>query len=282
MSKKKSKKQRKIFPLDIVGRLIVYVYTLILTVPFFFVIVTSFKTREERIMNPIGLPESINFDNYITALRDGNLILAAKNSIIITCGSTLLFLFFVILVSYCINRIRNTKIGTAIYMFFLFSMFIPNVSSVTSLMLRRRLGLYNNLIGEIICGSIGITTAIFIVTGFLRTIPRDLEEAATLDGANDRQICAKVIVPLIKPSLGTVGILHFTNIWNSALGPMLTLRNEKLYTIPMALLINFSREFSVEYTTMFAGALITCIPVIIIYVKGQKYFVSAMAGAVKG
>ena len=149
-------------------------------------------------------------------------------------------------------------------------------------MLRRRLGLYNNLIGEIICGSIGITTAIFIVTGFLRTIPRDLEEAATLDGANDRQICAKVIVPLIKPSLGTVGILHFTNIWNSALGPMLTLRNEKLYTIPMALLINFSREFSVEYTTMFAGALITCIPVIIIYVKGQKYFVSAMAGAVKG
>ena len=282
MNRKKKRKLRKKSLLDVVGRLIVYAYAIIVTVPFYFVIVTSLKTRDDRILNPIGLPESVNFDNYIIAIRDGHLLSAAKNSIIITFGSTLLFLFFVVLVSYCINRIRNTKVGTAIYMFFLFAMFVPSVSSVTSLMLRRRLGLYNNLSGEILCSSIGITTAVFIVTGFLRTIPKDLEEAAMLDGANEWQICMKVIVPLIMPALSTVGILHFTDIWNSALTPMLTLRDERLYTIPMALLINFSNEYSVEYTTMFAGALVTCVPIIIIYVTGQKYFVSALTGAVKG
>lgn len=279
-----NKKRRlgKLSPLSIVGRLIVCAYAIILTVPFYFVIITSLKAREERILNPIGLPEKFNLSNYAVAVRDGHLLSAAKNSIIITVGSTLLFLFFTILVSYCINRIRNTKVGTAIYMFFLFAMFVPGVSSVTSLMLRRRLGLYNNLYGEILCSSIGITTAVFIVTGFLRTIPRDLEEAAMLDGANEWQICSRVIVPLIMPALSTMGILHFTDIWNSALNPMLTLRDEKLYTIPMALLINFSNEYSVEYTTMFAGALVTCIPIIIVYAFGQKYFVSALGGAVKG
>lgn len=282
MNRKKKRKLGGKNLLDVAGRLIVYAYAIIVTLPFYFVIITSAKTRDDRIVNPIGLPKNFNFDNYIVAIRDGHLISAAKNSIIITFGSTLLFLFFVVLVSYCINRIRNTKIGTAIYMFFLFAMFLPSVSSVTSLMLRRRLGLYNNLSGEILCSSIGITTAVFIVTGFLRTIPKDLEEAAMLDGANEWQICRKVIVPLIMPALSTVGILHFTDIWNSALNPMLTLRDERLYTIPMALLINFSNEYSVEYSTMFAGALVTCIPLIIIYVTGQKYFVSALTGAVKG
>lgn len=282
MNKKKNKRLKAIGPIDILGRLIVFAYAMMLTIPFFFVIITSLKTREERIMNPIGLPESLNLQNYVTAWREGGLLSAAKNSIIITVGGTALFLFFVVLVSYCINRIRSTKVGTFIYIFFLVSMFIPNVSQVTSLMLRRQLGLYNNLFGEILCSSIGITTAVFIVTGFLRTIPRDLEEAAMLDGANDWQICTNVLMPLILPSLVTVGILHFTDLWNSALGPMLTLRDEKLYTIPMALLINFSSEYSVEYTVVFAAAIITAVPVIIIYVKQQKHFVSALAGGVKG
>ena len=167
-------------------------------------------------------------------------------------------------------------------MYFLAAMFIPNVGTVTTLLLRRNLGLYNNLFGEIFCGAIGITTGVFIVSGFLRTIPRDLEEAAMLDGANDWQICTKVITPVIMPSLSAMGILHFTTTWNGALGPMLTLRDEKLFTIPMSLLINFTNEYSVEYTTMFAGVLITCIPIVIVFVKAQDQFMSAMAGSVKG
>ena len=276
------KKKIVVKPLDVLENLIVGIYALILTVPLYFALVTAFKSEGERILNPIGLPKSLSFQNFITAWTEGNLLMAAKNSIIVAGGTTVLLLLNVILVSYCLNRIRDTKIGVALYMLVLSAMFIPGVGSVTSLMLRRSLGLYNNLWGEIICGAAGITTGVFLVSGFLRTIPHDLEEAAMLDGASDLQICFKVIVPVVRPSLVTVGILAFRGCWNNALGPMLTLRDEKLYTIPMALLLNFTKEYSVDYTTLFAGVIMTAIPLIIVYCKCQKYFVSALAGSVKG
>ena len=276
------KKRLKIQPLYLAGRAIVYLYAMLLTVPFFFVIVTALKTTEERILNPVGLPQSPTLSNFVTAWTEGGLLTAAKNSIIITGGSTILFMLNVILVSYCLNKIRDKKIGVLLYMTYLAALFIPNVGTVTGLVLRRNLGLYNNLFGEIFCSSIGITTAVFIVSGFLRTIPKELEEAAMLDGANDRQTCMRVIVPVIKPALVSMGIIHVTGTWNSALGPMLTLRDEKLFTIPMALLVNFTSEYSVEYTTMFAGVLMTAIPIIIVYVKCQNAFISAMTGSIKG
>lgn len=276
------KKKIHFKPMKAFGNLIVYAYALLLIIPFYFVIITSFKTEKERVVNPIGLPESFRLTNFVSAWTDGELLLALKNSVIITCGATALLILNVIIVSYCLNRIRDTKIGAALYMLILSAMFIPSVGGVTALMLRRNMGLYNNLWGEIFCGAFGITTGVFLTSGFLRTIPKELEEAAMIDGANDKQICFRVIVPVVRPSLITVGILAFTGTWNSALSPMLTLRNERLWTIPMALLLRFTDEFSMQYTKMFAGVLMTSIPIIIVYCKCQKYFVSALAGSVKG
>lgn len=279
---KRRKRNTGFKPINALGNLVVYAYALILTVPLFYAIITAFKSEQERVVNPIGLPESFKFDNFVTAWVDGDLLNAAKNSIIISGCSTLLLLFFVIIVSYCLNRIRDTKIGTAIYMLVLSSMFIPHVGTATMLILRRNMGLYNNLFGEIFVASFNITMGVFLVSGFLRTIPRDLEEAAMIDGASDTKICFKIIAPVIKPSLVTVGILAFRGSWNNALGPLLTLRDEKLYTIPMALLLNFTKEYATEFTTMFAGVIMTSIPIIIVYCLCQKSFVSAMAGSVKG
>ena len=278
------RKTRKIDvkPMDLMGGLFVGVYSLLLIAPLYFAIITAFKSESERILNPIGLPESWNLSNFIAAWQEGNLLNAAKNSLIISCSSTVLLVLNVILVSYCLNRIRSTKIGVALYMLVLSAMFIPSVGGVTSLMLRRSLGLYNNLWGEIICSSVGVTTGVFLVSGFLRTIPRDLEEAAMLDGATDMQICFRVIVPVVRPSLVTVAILAFRGTWNNGLGAMLTLRDEKLYTIPMALLLNFTKEYTVDYPKLFAGVIMTAIPLLIVYCKCQKYFVSALAGSVKG
>lgn len=279
---KEKKRKRGCSPLSVIGNLIVYIYALVLTLPLFFAIITAFKTEQERVMNPIGLPESYKLDNFISAWVEGELLSAAINSIIITVGTVVLQLVFVIIVSYALNRIRDTKIGVALYMLVLCGMFIPNVGTVTRLVMRREMGLYNNLWGEIFVGSLGITMGVFLVSGFLRTIPRDLEEAAMLDGASDTQICFKVIVPVIKPSLATIAILAFTSAWNNALGPMLTLRSKELFTIPMALLQNFATEYSVTYTTLFAGVIMTALPVIIFYCMNQKHFVSALAGSVKG
>ena len=264
------------------GAVLVGIYALILTIPFYFVLITALKSEQERIINPIGLPMNPNLKNFVTAWVEGNLIRATINSVIITGGTIALLLTGVVLVSYCLNRIRDYKLSTIIYMFVLSTMFIPGVGTPVLISLRREIGLYNNLLGEIICGGVGITSGVFIVSGFLRTIPRDLEEAAALDGANDFQICTKVIVPLIRPALITVAILAFTGTWNDTLGPMLTLRDRELFTIPMSLYLNFTTELSAEYTTLFAGVIMTCIPIVIVYCKCQKYFMSALGGSVKG
>ena len=138
----KTRKRNKGFnPIKALGNLVVYAYALILTVPLFYAIITAFKSEQERVVDPIGLPESFKFDNFVTAWVEGGLLNAAKNSIIISCCSTMLLLFFVIIVSYCLNRIRDTKIGTALYMLVLSSMFIPHVGTATMLVLRRNMGL---------------------------------------------------------------------------------------------------------------------------------------------
>ena len=269
-------------PLRVVGKIFVYAYALVLIIPLAFAVFTSFKTSSERVVSPLGLPESWQFDNYITAWTQGELLNATKNSVILAVGTVILLLINVVLITYCLDRVRNTKLGNAIHIFILAQMVIPGTGGATTLMLRRDLGLYNNLWGEIICGACSITFGVFTVSGFLRTIPAEMREAAMIDGANDFQIVTRIIVPIIRPALVTVGIMSFTGSWNNTMGALIYLRDKELYTIPMSLLLNFTSQFSVAYEKMFAGVIMTCIPLVIIYCFCQKYFVSAMAGSVKG
>lgn len=269
-------------PLRIIGKFFVYAYALVLIIPLAFAIFTSFKTSSERVIDPLGLPETWKFENYKIAWVQGELLNATKNSIILAVGTVVLLLINVVLITYCLDRVRDTKLGNAIHMFILAQMVIPGTGGATTLMLRRELGLYNNLWGEIICGACSITFGVFTISGFLRTIPGEMREAAMIDGANDFQIVTRIIVPVIRPALVTVGIMSFTGSWNNTMGALIYLRDKELYTIPMSLLLNFTSQFSVAYEKMFAGVIMTCIPLIVIYCFCQKYFISAMAGSVKG
>lgn len=269
-------------PLRVVGKSFVYAYALVLIIPLAFAVFTSFKTSSERVVSPLGLPEAWKFDNYRTAWIQGELLNATKNSVILAVGTVVLLLINVVLITYCLDRVRNTKLGNAIHMFILAQMVIPGTGGATTLMLRRELGLYNNLWGEIICGACSITFGVFTISGFLRTIPGEMREAAMIDGANDFQIVTRIIVPVIRPALVTVGIMSFTGSWNNTMGALIYLRDKELYTIPMSLLLNFTSQFSVAYEKMFAGVIMTCVPLVVIYCFCQKYFISAMAGSVKG
>ena len=278
----KLKLKSALHPLNLTGKGIVYIYAMILIVPLAFAIITAFKTGTERVLDPLGLPEQLRFDNFLIAWEKGNLLNAIKNSVIISFTTIALQIMSIIFVTYHLDVIRDTKIGKAIYMVIISSMVIPSVSGVTSLMMRRQMGLYNNLIGEILCGATGIAFGVFVASGFLRTIPRELQEAAMIDGASDLQIMAKVITPVIKPALVSVGILNFTGCWNNTTGVLITLRDKDLYTIPMALLLNFTQQVSVQYEIVFAGVIMTSIPLIVAYCYCQKFFVTALAGSVKG
>lgn len=284
MKRMKRKRNLKIalHPLNLAGKSIVYLYALILIVPLSFAIITAFKTGTERVLDPLGLPAILRFDNFITAWEKGNLLNAIKNSVIISFTTVALQIASIIFVTFHLDAIRDTKVGNGIYMVIISSMVIPSVSGVTSLMMRREMGLYNNLIGEILCGATGIAFGIFVASGFLRTIPRELQEAAMIDGATDFQIMTRVITPVIKPALVSVGILNFTGSWNNTTGVLITLRDKDLYTIPMTLLLNFTQQVSVQYEIVFAGVIMTSIPLIVAYCYCQKFFVTALAGSVKG
>ena len=269
-------------PLNLTGKVFVYAYALILVIPLAFAIITSFKTGADLSANPIGLPQEWHFKNYITAWVDGNLLMAAKNSIIITGVSLAIQTFGIIFATFHLDCIRDKKVGVIMYMILISSMFVPSVCGVTSLALRRQLGLYNNLIGEIICGSTLSAFGVFIVSGAVRSLPREMREAAQMDGAGDFYYMMRIMTPLVKPAITTVTLLNFTSKWNDSLGAILTLRDEKLWTIPMALLLNFKEQYSVQHEIMFAGLLLTSIPLIIAYCTCQKHFVEALAGSVKG
>lgn len=279
---KKTNMKKALHPLNLTGKSIVYIYALILIVPLSFAIITAFKTGTERVIDPLGLPAELRFDNFITAWEKGDLLNAIKNSVIISFSTVALQIASIIFVTYHLDAIRDTKIGSAIYMVIISSMVIPSVSGVTSLMMRRQMGLYNNLIGEILCGATGIAFGIFVASGFLRTIPRELQEAAMIDGASDLQIMTRVITPVIKPALVSVAILNFTGSWNNTTGVLITLRDKDLYTIPMTLLLNFTQQVSVQYEIVFAGVIMTSIPLVVAYCYCQKFFVTALAGSVKG
>lgn len=269
-------------PLNLTGKIFVYAYALILIIPLAFAIITSLKTGADLSANPIGLPKEWYFKNFVTAWVDGNLLNATKNSVIITGVSLLIQTFGIIFATFHLDVIRDTKVGTVMYMILISSMFVPSVCGVTSLALRRELGLYNNLIGEIICGSTLSAFGVFIVSGSVRSLPREMREAAQMDGAGDFYYMTRIMTPLVKPAITTVVLLNFTSKWNDSLGAILTLRDEKLWTIPMALLLNFKEQYSVQHEIMFAGLLMTSIPLIVAYCVCQKYFVAALTGSVKG
>ncbi|MCD9026190.1 carbohydrate ABC transporter permease [Cohnella silvisoli] len=264
------------------GRLVVYAYALFLIAPIYFIIVTSLKMAGEVTTNPLGLPEYPIIGNFVEAFTRGNIAKYSFNSVIITGSAVILSLLNAIIVSFCLHKIAHKKIGVLFYAIIMGSMLIPGVGFVTLLQLYMKLHLYNNLLGPILMGATtGLPFNVFILVGFLRTLPKEISEAATIDGCNDRQHLFLVLLPLIKSALATLGIFAFVSNWNSLLGPLILLKNKELFTIPLGLL-DFRGTYTVEYNYMFAAILITSVPLVVIYLRFQSYFVEALSGGVKG
>lgn len=268
--------------LTVLGRLIVYAYALFLLVPMFFIVMTALKSGAEVNSNPLGLPSKVMFSNFTDAFTQGKMAQYGLNSILVSVTSVTLALLNTILVTYGVYKLFYKKIGVIVYGIVIASMFLPGVGYVSMIALYQKLHLYNNLWGVILGAGVGgLAFNLFILLGFLRTVPKELEEASIIDGCNSMQSLFYVLLPVIKPALVTLGIFAFVSNWNSLLGPLLLLRNEKYFTIPIGLL-NFKGTYSVQYNLMFAAIFIAGAPLIVLYLKFQKHFVEALAGSVKG
>ena len=270
-----------------VGRQIIK-YVLIISllalfmVPFYLMVINSFKTTQQFVESPFQLPASIDFKNYVAAFAKMNFVKAFTNSLLIMVLSVTLIIFSSSMASYFMvrNKWNSTRILFAI---FVASMIVPFQAVMIPLVsIYGRLQLMNSKwVLMFMYMGFGQAFAIFIFHGFIKNIPLEMEEAAMIDGCNRMQSFFKIVFPLLKPVIITVLILDVLWIWNDYLLPSLVLLSPSERTLPLST-YNFFTSYSVDFAPLMAGIVLTILPVLIVYLFCQKQIVKGVVqGAIK-
>ncbi len=269
-----------------IGKGIIYVlYTVLLVlflVPFFLVLLNSFKVNKEIILNPLAFPEKINFEGYAKAFSNMNYVQTFANSLVITLLSIVLIILFAVMCAYLFAR-NNWKINKILFMLMVTSMIIPFQTIMIPIVRNfSAINAVDNIL-MVVVFYIGahISMAVFMFQGFIKGIPAELDEAATIDGCNDFQILFQIIFPLLKPIISTVAVLDILAVWNDFLLPYILLQSNKLKTLPL-MTYSFFGQYSVDYSLVCSGLIMSILPVIIIYALLQKQIIDGVvAGAIK-
>ncbi|MFD3893059.1 carbohydrate ABC transporter permease [Streptomyces cellulosae] len=255
----------------------------VVVLPLLVVVFGTFKTLPELFDAPLAPPSSPTLDNYRAAVEDGGLGAAFLNSAVVTAGAVLLTLVVASLAAFFCARMPG-RVGWAVFGVLVAGLAVPaQAAIVPQYVLFDRLGLTDSLLGLVLVDTVTtLPTAVFILGGFLRTVPEELYEAAELDGASPLRAFRSLALPLIRPALATTGIFLFVMDWNDLLYPLLFVRSQENRTLPLALL-DFQGEFLTRYPLLFAGVVIASAPVVVVYVLLQRQFVAGLtAGAVRG
>jgi raffinose/stachyose/melibiose transport system permease protein len=264
-------------------RTLLAIYAVLIVVPLWVVVAGTFKTTPELFSSPYGLPPALSFENYAQVLEEAGLAEAFVNSVVVTVCSVFLTLFIASLAAYGIARIPGWK-GLAIFGFLVIGMSVPaQANMIPQYVLFDSLGLLNTRTALVLINIVvTLPVAVFILTGFMKTLPRELYEASSIDGAGAFRTYWSVIMPLSLPSVAATGIFLFVIHWNELLYPLLLIQEPSLRTLPLALL-SFQGEFLTNYPLLFTGVMIASLPVVIAYVFLQRFFVAGItAGSVKG
>ncbi|MCQ2509000.1 MAG: carbohydrate ABC transporter permease [Lachnospiraceae bacterium] len=251
-------------------------------VPFLLVLLNSFKSNKEIILDPLSLPEKINFSGYVKAFGAMNYLQTFKNSLIITVLSIVLIVLFAVMCAYFFAR-NNWKINRLIFMIMVMSMIIPFQTIMIPIVKNfSAINAVNNIF-MVVVFYVGahISMAVFMFQGFIKSIPAELDEAATIDGCNKFQVLFYIIFPLLKPIISTVAILDVLAIWNDFLLPYILLQSNNLKTLPL-MTYSFFGQYSVDYSLVCSGLIMSILPVIIIYAVLQKQIIDGVvSGAIK-
>lgn len=273
----------------ITGRILIIIfeimligYTLLILFPLFNMIASSFKTTREIFKHPYALPETWKFSNYVEVWGKGGFGGYFFNSIVLTSFSIVLVLLFGSMASFGIARYRY-RLSTPIYLVFLAGIMLPLKAAIIPLfLLIRRIGLMDTRLSLIlIFTAMSMPATVFILTGFMRTIPRDLEDAARIDGANDFGIYRRIIMPLTTPSIALVTIYNAVPIWNDFFFPLVFVQSDRLKPLPLGMSVFFG-QYQINWHLLFASLSIAILPMLILYLFMSRYFIRGMtAGAIK-
>ena len=255
-------------------------------VPIIIVIINSFKSRIYISSQPLKLPNAETFvalENYINGVTSSDFFSAFLRSLFITVVSVILIVLFASMAAWYIVRL-NSKITKGIYYMLVFSMIVPfQMVMYTMTYVTNRANL-DNLFGiTFVYLGFGAGLSVFMLCGFIKSIPLEIEEAAMIDGASPIQAFFTVVFPMLKPTAITVAILNTMWIWNDYLLPYLVLGSDKK-TIPVAIQLAMQGAYgSTDYGGFMAMLALAIVPIIIFYIFCQKYIIKGVvAGAVKG
>jgi raffinose/stachyose/melibiose transport system permease protein len=258
------------------------IYVLLIFYPLFNMIVSSLKTTREIFQNPFGFPEKALFENYKTVWADRGFGLYFKNSLTVTAVAMALVILLGSMASYGVSRYKY-KLRTWIYMVFLSGIMLPlKVAIIPLFLIVKNLGLMDTHISIImIFIAMGLPSTVFILSGFMKSIPIDLEYAARIDGCNDWAIYRRIIMPITQSAIALVTIYNAVPIWNDFFFPLVFIQSNRLKTLPVGL-STFFGQFSTNWSLLFTGLSIAILPMLILYVFMSKYFIRGMtAGAIK-
>lgn len=257
-------------------------YVVLIIYPLFNMVMSSFKSTRAIMKEPFALPESISFESYKVVWVDKGFYRYFLNSIIVTGTAMVLVILFGTMASYGISRYKF-KGNNLLFVLFLSGIMLPLKAAIIPLyMIIRNLGLSNNLLA-IICINIamGLPSTVFIVSGFMRGIPIDMEYAARIDGCNDLRIYWQIAIPIVAPGIAIATIYNAVPIWNEFFFPLVFLQNDKLRTLPVGL-NTFIGQYKTDWGLMFTGLTISIIPMLVLYLAMSKQFIRGMtSGALK-
>lgn len=257
--------------------------SIIWVVPLITLILTAIKGTGDFYSGKslFSLPDVICWENFTNAITKGRLATYMKNDLIICILKVPLGIFIEAMAAFAITR-TNIKNKTKWFVFFLIGMMLPmQIALVPINVVYSKLGLLNTYFGLFYAYvGFGISFGILVLRGFFNGIPKEIDEAAYLDGCNKWQLFWHVILPIAKPAIATLVITDFLATWNEYLLASVIINDNSMKTVPVGLM-TFVGEHGTDYGYLCAGVLISIIPVIIVYLIFQRHFVEGMAGAVK-
>ena len=275
--------KKKISIYHIVCAVILLIMVIICIYPIVWMFFGSMKDKAEFYTNIWGLPKQIHLDNYIAAWKNADLGRRFINSLIVTLGSMCIMIPVTSCAAYAVARL-NFKGKNLIYMYLLLGIMIPaGVLGLPTLTVAMKMGLLNSHFGlMLIYAAQNIAMGMFIMRGFFISLPRELEEAAMIDGCSRFGCFVRIIVPLARAGVATQVIFNGLTIWNDYFMANIMITKDELRTLPLSI-ANFVGKHSTNYPELFAMLTMATIPVIIVFVLSQKSFIEGVAaGAVKG
>ncbi|GBF74381.1 ABC transporter permease [Paenibacillus sp. 598K] len=261
--------------------LVVWAVSLVMLIPLLLILLNSFKTQGEAASMSFEWPNKWEFSNYSIVIESGKLLQSFGNSMLYSVTSVVLGIILCSMAAFVLSR-KKTRWNRFIYFFIVLGIAMP-VNHIALIKVMQAFNLMNTQVGlSLLYTALQIPFSVFLVYGFVSTVPRELDEAGVMDGCGSNTLFFRVIFPLLMPVAVTVMLLNFLASWNEFIFPLYYLNSSSLWPMTLAV-YNFFGRYETAWNLVSADIVLTSLPVIVIYLLGQRYIVSGMtAGSVKG